>query len=270
MPNAKTDVIERPGRKILMFGSTGSGKTTQFLTLPGKKFMYLFDSNAILSIKGYDVDYEEFLPDRLSLALTSLKKDNKSVAPAEVAKIAAETYKAWEKDFEDKLSKNFFDKYENISLDSFTTLADAVMDGVLSLNGRAGQWPQQDDYGPQMLALTNIIRTFTALDKNFYCTGHMEMKQDEVSQRIFQTPLMTGRLKTKLPLLFSEIFFLQAQPVNQPGKAAVQYMIQTKPDRLNPLIRCTMRGLEPFEDVTLDFNKPLEGQGLGKLFTKAK
>src|SRR3989304_5664694 len=148
MPNAARDVIERPGRKIFVLGSTGSGKTTQFLTLPGKKFMYLFDPNAILSIKGYDVDYEELLLDK------------------------------------------FFDSYENIAIDSGTTLSDAIMDGVLSINGRAGQWPQQDDYGPQMLALTNIIRTFTALDKNFYFTGHMELKQDDLTKRIFWTPLL--------------------------------------------------------------------------------
>src|SRR3972149_3290482 len=270
MPNAARDVIERPGHKIFVFGSTGSGKTTQFLTLPGKKFMYLFDPNAILSIKGYDVDYEEFLPDKLSLTLTSLAKDKKSIPPAEITKAAAATYKAWEKDFEQKLLDKFFDGYENIAIDSGTTLADAIMDGVLSLNGRAGQWPQQDDYGPQMLALTNIIRTFTALDKNFYFTGHMELKQDDLTKRIFWTPLLTGRLKVKLPLLFSEIFFLEAPPLNQPGKEATQYMLQTKPDQKNPLIRCTMRDLDPFMDVTLDFKKPLEGQGLGRILTQAK
>ena len=270
MPNAKTDPVDRPGRKIFVFGSTGSGKTTQFLTLPGKKFMYLFDPNAILSIKGFDVDYEEFLPDKLSLALTSLAKDKKSIPPAEITKSAAAAYKAWEKDFEEKLLGKYFDQYENIAIDSGTTLADAIMDGVLSLNGRAGQWPQQDDYGPQMLALTNIIRTFTALEKNFYFTGHMELKQDDLTKAVFWTPLLTGRLKVKLPLLFSEIFFLEARPLNQPGKEATQYMLQTKPDRKNPLIRCTMRGLESFEDVTLDFNKPLEGQGLGKVLNKGK
>ena len=50
MPNAK-DSHAKVAHKILILGKTGSGKTTQFLTLPGKKFIYLFDPNAILTLQ---------------------------------------------------------------------------------------------------------------------------------------------------------------------------------------------------------------------------
>lgn len=259
MPNAR-EAHSKISYKILMLGTTGAGKTTQFLTLPGKKFIYLFDPNAILSIQGQDIDYEEFLPDIMNLDVKSLSKEtNKGVKPT-MKRRAADTYRNWELDFESKIDSGFFDDYDWIGFDSFTTLADMVMDEVLQINGRPDQWPQQDDYGPQMLTLKNIIRTVTSLGKNIYFTGHMEMKQNELTKKIYNEPIMTGRLKASLPLLFSEIFVLT---VDGSAKGDSVYQLQTHPTRDTPLIRTSVKGLEPFEDVTVDFEKPLSGQGLG-------
>jgi hypothetical protein len=258
MPNAKTAHADTT-YKVLVLGQTGAGKTTQFLTLPGKKFIYLFDPNALLSLQGYDLDYEEFLPDVMNLDVKSLSKDNKNVAQV-MKRRAHDTYRNWEADFEAKIESGFFNDYDWIGFDSFTTLSDMVMDEVLRVNNRPDAWPQQDDYGPQMLTLKNIIRTVTSLGKNVYFTGHMEMKQDDLTKKIFNTPIMTGRLKATLPLLFSEIFVVSASG-DRDGN--VSYSVQAKPDRETPLIRTSIKGLEPFEDVTIDFDKEVEGQGLG-------
>lgn len=263
MPNAR-DAHPLAAPKFFMLGNTGSGKTTQFLTLPGKKFIYLFDPNALLSIKGYDIDYEEFLPDVLSMDIYSLSKDK--TRQKVMSTRGADVYQEWEKDIEAKLASDFFKSYDWVGVDSFTTLSDMVMDSVLLLNGRPGRWPQEDDYAPQMNALTNITRTFAALGKPIYFTGHVEVKQDELTKQIFYTPLMTGRLRVKLPLLFSEILYLKA---DSDGKN-VRYNLQTKPDRMMPLIRTSMKGLDPLVDTTLDFTKPLEGQGLGRVVTASR
>lgn len=262
MPNAKDSTQHKPPR-ILVLAQSGAGKTSQFLTLPGKKFAYLFDPNALLSLQGYDVDYEEFLPDDLSLKLTSLKKENQPRNPGK--KKGAELYNAWEKDFDDKRESGFFDQYDAIMIDSCTTLLDMIMDGVLAVNGRGGQWPQQDDYGPQMLAFQNIMRTFTSLGKTIYVTGHMEMKQDQFTKRIFMTPLFTGRLKTKIPLLFSETLGFE---VESDGKGNVAYICQTKSDKLVPLVRTTMKGAKFKENIDIDFGKDIEYQGLGGLLKR--
>lgn len=261
MPNAK-DAMMKKDTNILIFGGTGGGKTVQFLTLRGRKFAYLFDPNALDTLRGYDVDYEEFLPDALDMRVHSLssKKKPSSNKSLETACV----YQAWEKDFEDKIESNFFADYDNIMLDSLTTFSDAVMDEVLRINGRAGQWPQQDDYGPQMNAIIKVMRVLTSLGKTVYVTGHYEMAKDKITERIYFQPLVTGRLKTKLPLLFSQIFFAEAQGATGADKT-VKYTLQTKPDRITPLIRCTIKDLNFREDVTLDFDKSLEGQGLGGL-----
>lgn len=263
MPNARD--AQSAAHRILMLGDTGSGKTTQLLTLPGKKFAFLFDPNAVLSLRGFDVDYEEFLPDRLNLAATSLAK-GKGDKPTNTA-AKSELYMEWEKSFNEKLASGFFDAYDIIGMDSATTFLDLIMDRVLSINGRFGQWPQQDDYGPQMVTFTNVCRALTGLGKTIYMTGHMETRQDELTKRIFRRPMMTGRLSTKIPLLFSDIFITEAE---SDGSGKVAYKIQTTPDRITTCVRNSIKGLEPFEMMTIDWEKPVEGQGLGGILNWEK
>lgn len=262
MPNA-LDAVSIAQHRILLLGDTGAGKTTQLLTLPGKKFAYLFDPNAVLSLRGYDVDYEEFLPDKLNLSAGSLSKGKGD----RTTNYASDLYVDWEKDIDAKLESGFFDDYDVIAIDSATTLLDLIMDRILTINGRAGQWPQQDDYGPQMMTFTNIMRMLTGLGKTLFLTGHLETREDKLTQRILRQPLMTGRLKTKIPLLFSDIFICEAE---NGGKGVVSYKIQTVPDRMTTCVRTAIKGLEPFEDVTIDFAQNPEGQGIGGIINWEK
>lgn len=263
MPNAKT-AVDQIAHRFLVLGDTGSGKTTQMLTLPGKTFAYLFDSNALLSLRGHDVDYEEFLPDQLNLSVKSLSKDK---GGDKTTNHANTVYTAWEKDFNEKMEDGFFDDYDNIGFDSATTFLDLIMDRILTINGRAGQWPQQDDYGPQMVAFTNVVRTLTSLGKTLYMTGHLEVRQAEGSAKMLRQPMMTGRLRTKIPLLFSDIFIAE---VSNDGKGAISHTMQTVPDRVTTTVRTSFKGLDPTEDVSLDFKKPLTEQGLGLLLKLEK
>lgn len=266
MPNAKS--ITNPTlHKFLMAGPIGAGKTAGFLTLPGKKFAYLFDPNAVLTLQGHDVDYEEFLPDDVSLKLTSLSKDTQARQKNDRRpdpKAGAELYWQWEKDFEQKCDDGFFDSYDALLFDSSTTLLDMIMDGVLAINGRAGQWPNMDDYGPQMLAFTNIVRRAASLGKIIYFTAHTEMRQDDVSKRIQQEFMLTGKLRSKIPLLFSEVLIASNETEKQSGTA--RYFVQTRPDKEYRNVRCTLKDARFMEDVTVDWNKPAEGQGLGQLY----
>lgn len=261
MPNAK-DAHEIVAHRILLLGDTGSGKTTQLLTLPGKKFAYLFDANALLSLRGADVDYEEFLPDRINMSVKSLSKDK---GGDKTTNHQSKMYVEWEKDFNSRVEDGFFNDYSVIAFDSATTFLDLIMDRVLTINGRAGQWPQQDDYGPQMQVFTNVCRTLVSLGKTIVMTGHLETRQDELVKRIFRQPMMTGRLRVKIPLLFSDIFVCEA--VND-GQGNVAHRIQTVPDRITTTVRTSLRNLDAYEDVTIDFKKDPIGQGIGGLLKK--
>jgi hypothetical protein len=253
MPNAR-DAHAIAHHRFLTLGLTGSGKTAQFATLPGRKFMYIFDANALPTLRGRDIEYEIFLPSDLNLDVHSLSKDKSGAKIMSQRK--SEVYTDWERDF----SSRDFSKYETIGFDSITTFLDLIMDYVLTINGRPGQWPNQDDYGPQMVTFTNVMRSLNSLGKILYCTGHIEYIQDDLSKKIFWVPIMTGRLKGKIPLLFSDILGTSHE-VDKETQST--YMLQTKPIRDVPNIRCSIRGLEMYENVTIDYDQPVEGQGLG-------
>ena len=255
MPNTR-DAAALAHHRFLMLGDTGSGKTAQFCTLPGRKFMYIFDANSIPTLRGQDVDYEMFLPADLNLDVTSLSADKKGAGKKIMGQVKSEVYTDWERDF----SGRDFSKYDVIGFDSITTFLDLIMDYVLTINGRPGQWPNQDDYGPQMVTFTNVMRSINSLGKTLYCTGHLEYNQDGLTKKIYRMPIMTGRLKGKIPLLFSDILGTTHE-VDKDGKD--QYLLQTKPSRDTPTIRCSIRGLEIFEDVTIDYDNEVIGQGLG-------
>ena len=255
MPNA-SDVKAQAFHRILLLGDSGSGKTSQIATLPGRKYVYAFDSNSLLTLRGQDVDYDEYLPTHVPSAVSSLTKGKADPRST----IASGVYQQFEQEFDTRVKDGFFDQYDWICLDSATTLLDLMMDRVLSINGRFGQWPQQDDYGPVMVAFINLCRTLTAMNKQVLVTGHLEVKQDQVTQKITNRPMMTGRLIVKIPLLFSDVFYCDSE---LDDKGHVNYRIQTVPSGINRTIRTSIRGLEPFEDVTIDWNQPALGQGLG-------
>lgn len=256
MPNAR-DAHSIAKHRILMLGDTGAGKTSQILTLPGKKFAYLFDPNALLSLRGGDVDYEEILPTMVSSAVKPLAKDKIGDRRGTTA---SDVFQQFEAQFDERVESGFFDQYDWLCFDSATTLLDLIMDRVLTLNGRFGQWPNQDDYGPQMQSFINLSRSLTGLGKQVYMTGHLEVKEDKVTKKITNRPMMTGRLVSKIPLLFSDVFYADSE-LDDKGK--VNYRIQTVPSGINRNIRTSIKGLEPFEDVTIDFSQELVGQGLG-------
>lgn len=266
MPNAK-DAKPIAGKKILALGGAGSGKSTAFASLPGKKFIYLFDPNALSSIAGYDIEYEQFMPDVDTFALKPLANSKPGDQPR-VARRASETYLNWEDFHEKALRDGFFSQFDWIGFDSATTFLDMAMDRVLTLNGRGGQWPQQDDYGPQMVAFRNIMRGLTSLQRpdgsfvNIYLTGHMDPLKDEVTGRVFNQPMLTGKLRKKIPILFTDLLVFESSSDNSGAK----YSIRTAPNSLNPDVRCSVKGLKVIEDVTIDWKKPIEGQGLGRIF----
>lgn len=231
------------------------------MTLPGRTFAYLFDPSALSTLRGHDIEYERFVATQYNLAAQSLTKGK---GDPQTSTDAHNVYIDWEKDCEEKRKSGFFDDFDNIVLDSFTTFSDMVMDRVLFINGRAGKFPQEDDWPAQMTTISNVIKTFVVMGKTIVCLAHDEMRQDGVTKRVYNQILLTGRLRVKIPLLFSEI--LKCECASTPQK--IIYQIQTRPNRDSPAIRCTIRGLKMYEDVTIPdnlWNDPRGKCGLGKL-----
>lgn len=268
MPNAKDTRPEDLGHNIMLLGYSGSGKTSQILTLPGKTFCYLFDPSALHTLAGHDIDYEMFVPTRLNISAQSLKKGRSDIPVKKVD--AHEVYTRFAADFTDKVESGFFNDYDTVVLDSFTTFSDAVMDRVMHLNGRLGQQPGQDDWAAQMQTIKSVFRELSSLTCSVVGIGHVEFKQEEESGKMMNVIILTGQLRTRIPLLFSDILYCDVD-INPKGDN--DYLIQTMKDRYNPQVRCTLRTREgkklarhiPAAIPDEDWADPRGKHGLGRL-----
>jgi len=250
VPNARTArPSENSPDRFLVTALTGAGKTTQFLTLPGRKFMYVSDPNCLSSIEGFDVDYEEFVPDitDVDIAIKTLKAD---VGDPSGRRIDPKTYINWEKHFETHWDKGFFQGYSWIGFDSFTLFSEIIMDRILHLNKRTGKQPEQADWAAQVNTIGNIFRVFASSKVGLYCTGHLDTRQDDLTRKIYNRPYMTGRLRVRIPLLFNNVLVLHADTDTK----GVFYTCQTVPEKDFPIVRTSLKGLDPYESVSI----PLE------------
>ena len=275
MPNAKDlqlDIVN-----FLLSGASGSGKTVLACTAPGRKFAYTFDPGALMSVRGWDVPYEEFLPTDTNIKMASLDKKiaNPSTAMAE------RTYNMWEKDFEDKLNMNWFTDetkehkgvkggIKNLIFDSMTTFSDIATTEIQIRNGRLGLPP---DYEHEFFALisliSRIVRRLTSLGVTVIMTAHERTKQDELTKRILSEILVVGQLRQKLPILFDEVYHLEVREEGGKGK----HKVLTRPNSIYQVVATRLGAGDKFElweDVTVDYNKPIEGQGLAALIKKAR
>lgn len=266
MPNAKDVSPQDAHKRILLVGNTGAGKTTQIWSLPGRKFVYIFDPNSMSSLRGCDVDYEEFMPDIASLDM-SLKGFNKgSKSDKSSSREAPNVFTNWVEDFNKRYDEQFFAQYDWLCFDSATFLTKALMDRQLFINGRYGEVEDRPDYKIVGAKLADIFANISGMKINILMTGHIATYQDEKTQRIDTQLNLPGRARGALPLQFTDIWLAHTADAEKGG---VRYLVRTVPEgRGLQTIRCSVKGLKPVEDVTIDFARPAE-TGIGKLLRKA-
>lgn len=244
--------------RFLLYGNIGSGKTTLLRTLPGKKFLYMFDPAGRTSLKSDDnIWLEEFLPDNLPINVASIKG-----AVSSSSAVNYEIYKLWEADFNKRIKEDWFRKegFNVIAFDSLTTFGDIILDQILALSGRLGKSPEISDYGMQSNAIQRVVRLATAQDCIVAFTGHEKSAQDKLLRTISNQIMVPGQLTQKLPILFSDIYHCKVDRVGN----EVKYKIETVPSELFPTARCSM-GLAPEVDVTIPKGAKAEEAGLGKI-----
>jgi GTPase SAR1 family protein len=254
-PYAK-DIHEEAKQKFLFYGNVGSGKTTLCRSLPGRKFLYMFDPAGLNSIKPVDdIYYETFMPDAVSMTVATLKGIRDVKAPTYAA---SETYVRWEKDFELRLSQKFFTDpnveidrvrggFDTIILDSLTTLSDLIMDRILEINNRSGKNPEVSDYGVLAMTIKRIVRNAAATGCYVALTAHEQADQDKLLRTVSNKIMVPGQLKITLPILFSDIWHTK---VDRDSNGKVKYLAETIPVDMYPTMRCSL-DLPTSIDVTI-------------------
>lgn len=270
MPNAK-DMTERKVEKIFLTGPLGAGKTTQFLTLHGKKFLYIFDPSGFNAIQSHDVEFEEYLAEKLNITVQSIPKGGGTVAGAlqnkKEERLKSQAYAQWEDHFMESLDNGFFDQFDCIGIDSVTTLSDIAMDDILARDGLLAYPPELKHYNQLKVQIHRILRAFSALDKTLLVTAHTMYRQNDTSMKMMNEILITGDLQVRAPLIFSSVLRADYDIL---GTGKKKFTIQSSKDKYNEHLKSNIKGIINFQDVTIeDFSKP-ENYGLGALIAKGR
>lgn len=98
------------------------------------------------------------------------------------------------------------DDYDTVVLDSITTASEFAMYYTQMLNGRLNKKPNWDDWVGQIAALKDAVEILLSSNKNIVVVAHEEQVVNEAANTIWVLPLVTGKLKHKLPIYFDEVY----------------------------------------------------------------
>lgn len=250
----------------MLVGPTGAGKSAQIWTLPGRKYVYVFDPNTLSTIaKAPDTKYVEFLPDfsEMDATLKGFNKGAKSDKPERAKEPTM--YLRWVDHINDFEARKRFEDFDWLVFDSLTFVAKAVMDRQLYINNRYGDIEELGDYRVVGSKLADVFGTISSLPINIYSTGHIQTYEDEKTKKIVTQIMLPGKGRTMLPLSHTDTWEARA------GEKAGTYEVKTAPEsRGLQEIRSAMKGLKPIEDVTIkNFDKATD-YGIGALLKKSK
>ena len=188
--------------KVLLYGDSGTGKTTSALTFP----------------KPYIFDFDAGIPFRYASALKAGTVKGKTYGRAD-----------WPKFMQDFRNFNV-EHVETVILDSLTTVASAVEYHVKKLNGSLDRPTQLQEWLIIMDRLENLIADIVEKSYNVVVTAHIQRFQDEQTGVVTILPLLPGKkLPPRLPLWFDEVYRCIATTTTE-GKT--KYSWQVQPDRL--------------------------------------
>jgi hypothetical protein len=265
------ELIESKAQTIFVLGRTGGGKTAQIVTLPGKKFVYVWEPNAMETLRGYKgIDYLDFIPQEDELEI-ALKGFNQNSLNDRKGSKEPKTFERWRHDYGERRKSGFFQQYDWVCIDSFTFMVSAMIERQMFLDKRNGEPPDMGDYRVVGDSLRRIVLSMQALKVNLFFTGHLSEYQNEKTKIITVQANLPGQSRTLIPLGCTNIWQCEHN-----GEASKDFVIRTKPDsRGLRELRTTIPNLKEFENVTIPvdaagrFVNP-EKHGIGALLMSGK
>lgn len=270
-PRSAADAEVQPFHRILLIGPTGSGKTAQIWTLPGKKFVYVFDPNTMPTLKGCpDTWFVEMYPEFLDMdaTLKGFNKDprtNKTYVGDKPKKAKEpKLYLRFIDHLNDMVESGKVKDYDWIVFDSGTFVAKAIMDRQLFINARYGDIEDLGDFRVVGSKMAEVWNSLASLPVNILTTGHIQEYENEKTKKIVTQIYLPGKARNILPLTHSNVWEAQA------GEKAGTWEIKTVPERRGlQEIRTSLKGLKPVEDVTIKSFRDATRFGIGALLERS-
>jgi len=184
----------------IIHGPIKVGKTSLLKTCPKPILVHSFDPG------GTDV-----LKDMIATGEVLADTQYESEDP-----FKPKSCRLWEDSFNYLYQKNFFDHIGTFAIDSMTTWAQVIMYEVIrraalkKKDRNPGEAPREQDWLPQMAFIENYMRKFLSLPCNCILLGHSDQPKDREGNATGDLGIMiTGKLRERVPALFSEIYYLR-------------------------------------------------------------
>ena len=238
-PNTKDLSLKDMNHKILVWGASGTGKTTFIGTMPTPIYVFDYDGG-ILSLRGKDVEYDPYVD---------------TVRNGILAK------SAWDMTL-DKLGE--FSKecpFATVALDSISTLETSIIARLCATASTTR--PSLQVYGDLIRADKKLFLDLLALPCNIVVTAHEQVIKDEISGGLMIRPLIVGKqLPGQLPMFFDEVY---RQHIGEGKDKEVEYLIHTKGGR-NFTAKSRLGVLDPveesdFQGILRKVEKSIEEEG---------
>lgn len=169
-------------------------------------------------------------------------------------------FKSWEREIYKLYRSNFFNSVGTFVLDSLSRWGDAIMRAVQKEGGRAPELgglnlhaktaaiPYEKDYQIQMSAIAQYLGLLCSLPCHVVVLGHMQQTKDDATGTLTTAPLITGKLATRIPTLFDEVYMTY---VTGSGSAAKYQYVTGKHTIYNGRTRMGANVFKPLEDQNL-------------------
>lgn len=257
MPNMK-DL--GPAQSYLLVGPAGSGKTFQFRTLPGRKFAWIFDPNALASLSGLDIEYFDGVPALVGKGMAGAKGEVGRAGIEEASKILA---RFWT-DIRTRIVEGYFDQIDSLLLDGLTGLGAIVEEALLQRLAKPSGDLEKREFNAFHREQGSVLRQIAALGKNLLVTAHRRQRMDQAGQVVTGVDISTtGQSRILVPMHFANIFYTVAEGDSK----TVKYSAFIRPSALIGDARASDRFMTLPQKIDLtirDFDHP-ENYGIGKL-----
>ena len=203
------EAMKEPHFSALIMGESGVGKTSCIAT-----------GRAPILIDSFDPLGTLVLRDEIQKGRVIVRSfwNEKYDEPTEFEK--------WKETWDADLKSGFIGSVGTYAIDSVTTLTESLVNWYTKKKRRENQIPQIQDYQVIYNVLKDLVKISSAQGCDFILTGHLVAEKDEVSGRIYAELDTYKRLKSRIPLLFTEKFVLTTRDTSSGNK----YVLLTQPD----------------------------------------